>query len=304
MDIRYGGIKGKLTPGHRELKNFQDIRTHFSVEDPNKWAAKSFREGWWDGRHYVISKDGVFLRGLSPLILKYAQSKNVSISEINPHPSIAHRRLTEDLIQQADTETLSEIILQPHQRRMVRSLLQRGGGTVEGVTGCGKTESILLLMKILSSKVSRMIVLVHRSGLMEQSYRRFTVRCPELASLAGMLGDGKRPEESDRVVFCTYQSLKSALDRKNPIVQDLYKNIGAVIIDECHNVSQPSYIKTIEKIPMSCMVYQFSGTPETNDQIRDWTIVGVGGEICERVRRSELESTGFIAYSVAFLREF
>ena len=306
MLIEYKGIYGYLSIERGEETQFNNLRYHFSVDDPNKWASKSFRNGWWDGRHYVMTKSGKFLRGLSSLITDFSIKNHYKLLFKNSYKDTSIQLLAD----KADTESLHDITLAPHQRRMVKSLLQNNGGTVEGVTGSGKTESISLLIKILSTKIDRIFILVHRVGLMDQSYNRFKLRCPELSEYCGMLGDGNRPKESDRFIFSTHQSLSSMLGIStaskiiDETVSNLFQNTGAIIIDECHNVSQTSYIKVMEKIPKKCSIFQFSGTPETNDQIRDWTIIGVGGDVCERVRRKELENSGFIAQAIAFLRQF
>ena len=309
MNLRYEGIYGYVDHLPKEKMAFNALRDHFSIDDPDRWIHESFRKGYWDGKRRVITEKGRFLRGLTTNILKWGKDNGIDVS-CSVMPNQAQSSITKGLRSLSDSETLKGIELADHQRRMVSALLDYGGGTAEGVTGSGKTECITLLMKILSTKINIIFVLVHRIGLMEQSFQRFKVRCPELSVFSGMLGDGKKPKEGSRFVFSTQQSLSSALALKrkgkapNEEIANLWANAGAVIIDECHNVTQDDYITLLETMPDQAGVYQFSGTPETNDQIRDWTITGIGGPIVCRVKRPELEDKGFIAKAVACLRVF
>jgi superfamily II DNA or RNA helicase len=209
----------------------------------------------------------------------------------------------------ADKLHLEGINLAEHQRRMTRALLKHGGGTVEGVTGAGKTESIALLARILSEYTDKILFIVHRIGLMRAARERVVERCPELAPLCGLLGDGERPKESDRFIFSTVQSLSTVLGigkkkkGKDAEMEKLWKKTGAIIVDECHRVVGQAYLKVLSKAP-EVPIYQFSGTPEVDDLIKDWAIIGVGGPIVTRVKRSEMEAIGFIAEAIACVREF
>jgi superfamily II DNA or RNA helicase len=305
MNVTFDGLYGQLNDCNPVTLGA--LRQAFSVDDPDKWASEAYRKKYWDGRHHAITAKGFFLRGLTQTLVEWL-SKNGVQCTYKPYQE-EHRHITASLLADALTVDLEGITLAEHQRRMVSSLLAHGGGTVEGVTGSGKTESIALLMKLLSGELDVIFVLVHRIGLMDQSHKRFCLRCPEFAQYAGMLGDGKRPREEDRFIFSTQQSLSSALGlsargQENEFLVSTWEKAGAVIIDECHNVTQDDYLKLLSTISDKAGVYQFSGTPETNDQLRDWTIVGVGGPIVERVRRPELERKGFIAKAVACLRVF
>jgi superfamily II DNA or RNA helicase len=306
MKIEYDGLYGRITYPNNEAIAYQALRKYFSVLDPDRYAVESFRKGYWDGRYYQITeKGGRFLRGLTTKISDWCKENNIPLQYA--HFNTDHQLLIKGMSDNLDKQSLVGIHLAPHQIRMVKDSLDNFDKTISCVTGGGKTESIALLMKILSTKINIIFVLVHRIGLMEQTYRRFCIRVPELAQYCGMLGDGIRPKSGNRFIFSTQQSLSSVLGLKkgrqpDEEIIELWANCGTVIIDECHNVSQNDYLKLLTTV--SAPIYQFSGTSETKDQFRDWTIEGVAGSIVCNIARKELEEAGFIAKAVALLRLF
>jgi superfamily II DNA or RNA helicase len=307
MRISFHGLYGVLEWEKAEFGLFTRLRETFSVLDPDRFVVEAFRRGFWDGKSHVISKDGKFLRGMAFAIVKETRALGGEIEDYVPYN---REWIAENVpyVYLADKLHLEGINLAEHQRRMTRALLKQGGGTVEGVTGCGKTESITLLARILSEYTDKIFFIVHRIGLMRAARERVIERCPELAPLCGLLGDGERPKESDRLIFSTVQSLSTVLGigkkkAKDSEIEKVWKKAGAIIIDEAHRVAGEMYLKLLSKAP-EAPIYQFSGTPETDDPVRDWAIIGVGGPIVTRVRRSEMEAIGFIAEAVACVREF
>lgn len=306
ISIRYKDHQGFLIPEPSDAVGLNKIKSHFSYLDPSRYMVKSYRNGYWDGYRRMIGSGNSFPKGLIHSIIEFCKKTGISIDDTNL-PEDNHRAIIQGLSDKVYGEQLEGITLADHQKRMVKSLLENGGGIVEGVTGCGKTESISLLIKILSERLDVIFVLVHRIGLMEQSYSRFILRCPELKHLCGMLGDGKKPEPGCRFIFSTQQSLSiqlSSVGDTCDLVRDLWSRVGAVIVDECHNVSQESYQKLLRTSTPNSGLYLFSGTPETDDVMRDWCILGIGGKIVCRVQRPELEQLGFIAKAVACIRIF
>lgn len=307
MRISYHGLFGFLQPTADELPIFEQLREDFSILNESRYMVKSFREGFWDGRTYAIDKHGKFLRGLTDQIVGRARQLGAQV-EYEPYNAV-FKAIDQPLIELADSLDLEGIDLAPHQRRMVRALLKNGGGTVEGVTASGKTESIALLIQILLDVTDTIFFLVHRIQLMTDACERVAERAPDLRRYLGLLGDSKRPYPDTKVFFCTQQSLSIALGlvkgkrTKDAEIATAWKSAGAIIIDECHNVASEAYQKllgTIGEVP----IYGFSGTPETDDPMRDWAVIGVSGPIVTRVKRPELENNGFMAEAIACVREF
>ena len=308
MQISYYGLHGVIQFSKEEFLIFDQLRKYFSVKGDERdlYKVRAFREGYWDGREYMIDKQGKFLRGLTNLIVKKIHELGGEV-EGTPYNQM-WIEVNKPYVHLADELDLNGIELAEHQRRMTRELLRNGGGTVEGVTGCGKTESITLLARILSEYTDTIFFLVHRIGLMRGAMERVTKRCAELAPYCGLLGDTERPKEGDRIIFSTMQSLASVMGlgkrrKKDKAMQALYESAGAIIIDEAHRVTGEIYQKILAKAP-EVPIYQFTGTPEVDDPIKDWTIVGVGGPIVTRVTRPEMEAIGFIAEAIACVREF
>jgi superfamily II DNA or RNA helicase len=307
MHVEYDGIYAKLVHTEAEGVAFNAVRDHFAVLDENRFTIKSFQKKWWDGYHRLIDKNGYFPRGMTESVVHWLKDNGVDCQwapYVQPKPHLAKRALT---------DSLTGIELWDHQRQMAYHLLMRGGGTVEGVTGSGKTESIALVMKLLleDPETDVILCLVHLVGLADQTKRRLEKRSPALKSLCGLLAEGGRPAPHHRIVFATYQSVLSVLGltkskKARPpdeAMVGLLSRTTAIIIDECHHVSNNEYttvLNTLGGVP----VYQFSGTAEVDDPLRDWSIIGAAGPIVYRVGRVELEEKGIIAKAVACLREF
>jgi superfamily II DNA or RNA helicase len=306
MKISYHGIFGVIDYSKEELGLFNRLREVFSVLDPNRFMVEAYRNHWWDGRDHVIDKNGKFLRGISELLVREIHKLGGKV-EYTPYNQI-WMQINSPYIHLADELNLKGIDIAEHQRKMTRELLEHGGGTVEGVTGSGKTEAITLLIRILLEFTDKVFFLVHRIGLMRNAMDRVVERCPELENYCGLLGDLERPDPENRIIFSTAQSLSSVLGiskkkKKDTEMIKLFKEAGAIVIDECHRVSGSQYIKLLSKAP-EVPIYQFSGTPEVDDPVKDWTIMGVGGPIVCRVTRTEMEKIGFIAEAIACVRDF
>lgn len=265
-----------------------------------------FRDGYWDGVSWMIDKNGKFLRGLARAVATEIARMGVPC-DYCPF-ELGWQVAYEDLLPQVDTLQLQGIALMEHQRRMTRELLRNGGGTVEGVTASGKTESISLLVKILIQVSEPVFFIVHRIGLMHGACERVKLRCPELAEYCGVLGDSERPKHTDKIIFSTVQTVASVhgfmkAEHKDNDMVKLWKRAGAVVVDEAHRVSGDQYLRVLRRIE-EAPIFQFTGTPEVDKPIEDWTIQGIGGPIVTRVKRPELEKIGFIAEAIACAREF
>ena len=306
MRINFKGLFGNIEREPSEWAIFKHLREKFSWLNPDRYKIESFRKGYWNGRTYMISEAGAFLRGLASKIVDEARKEGYPV-DYRPYEA-EWAGVAAPYLPLVESLALEGIELAEHQRRMTRELLRAGGGTVEGVTGSGKTESITLLARILLEYTEPVFFLVHRIGLMRGASDRVKLRCPEIADLVGLLGDGERPRPTDKIIFSTVQTLSSIHGFIKGTVRDkdltkLWAKAGAVIIDEAHRVTGDAYLRVLRRVE-EAPIFQFTGTPEVDDPVSDWTIIGIGGPIVTRVKRSEMEKIGFIAEAVAVAREF
>lgn len=306
MRIEFEGIHGVLVPeSASDRVAAHATRNHFRHLDENRYAVKSFRDGFWDGYHYAISKTGKFLKGMARDVSEFLVQEGVEVKPFDIYPSLKKHS------NKVTFDALHGITLWDHQTKIVKSLLESGGGMADSPTGSGKTESISLLVKILleSSKDSVVWFLVHRKGLVNQTCKRFLSRVPEMEGRVGILGDGKKPLEDVEVVFATIQSLSSSLgfrknSKPNPIVETLWAQSGFVVIDECHRIKGKEYETVLETLGGQVPVFGFSGTPEIPNPVENWKILGMCGPIVIRIPREELEEAGLIAHAVACIKPF
>ena len=306
MRIVFKGLFGCIEREPSEWSIFKTLRFRFSWLNPDRFKIDAFRKGYWDGRVHMISEGGQFLRGLASEIVAEARKEGYAV-DYRPYEA-EWAGVAAPYLPLVESLALEGIELAEHQRRMTRELLRAGGGTAEGVTGSGKTESITLLARILLEYTEPVFFLVHRTGLMRGAADRVKMRCPEIADLVGLLGDGERPRPTDKIIFSTVQTLSSIHGFTKGTIRDkdlakLWARAGAVIIDEAHRVTGDAYLRILRRVE-EAPIFQFTGTPEVDDPVSDWMIIGIGGPIVTRVRRSEMEKIGFIAEAVACAREF
>lgn len=99
-------------------------------------------------------------------------------------------------------------------------------------TGSGKTVIFSHLSKSWGTK-SRIVILVHREELVNQTVSKIMMIAPELT--VGIVKAGQNDVLAD-VVVASVQTL-----RKSERMQAV-KNVGLVIVDECHHAAADSYV--------------------------------------------------------------
>lgn len=333
MQITNAGAQAYLVrehPGDEAV--FREVVREYAYLDPSRFMVREYKEKRWDGYRRAVHKDtGCFLAGLTHEISEAVKKHGGTLSSVDHLQGHA-----EDLSHFAHSENIvfekPEWTLYDHQRRLVYHLLKnRGRGIAESVTGSGKTEAISLMAKILLTfypKHRTVFFIVHRKALINQTAQRFMAAVPEFAGVTGILGDGKRPKEGDRIIFSTIPSLaltlgirdgkltqaeikrrtaegkripKASFDKE---VSDLWTNACQVIIDECHRSSGNEYVQVLSALNGQIPICGFSGTPELGNPPADWTMRGLLGHVVCKVPRSEMEGLGIIAKAIACCRVF
>lgn len=101
-------------------------------------------------------------------------------------------------------------------------------------TGAGKTVVFGHLIKqwVELNPGKRVVVLAHTDELVDQAYKKLHAVAPHLK--AGIV-KAARNEVTATVIIASVQSLRSAKRRK------MIKNVGLVIVDECHHAAAKTY---------------------------------------------------------------
>lgn len=168
--------------------------------------------------------------------------------------------------------------LYDYQVRALGELLRYRTGTLEGVTGCGKTCILLAAIERLQTPT---LILTHTKGLMDQMVNR----CKSFL--------GYDPGRAGAGVFDIRDitvGMIQTLSRRN--IDDLADRFGAVLTDETHHVAAGTWVKVVQSF-YSMHRYGFSGTAWRKDGLTPM-ITAVNGRITARITRQDCEEAGKI----------
>lgn len=189
------------------------------------------------------------------------------------------------------TEYKFDGTLSAKQEKVMKELLKNDVGVLCATTGFGKT---VVSAKIISELNTNTLVIVNRNNLLEQWKEKlayfFNIDKKEI----GQIGAGKE-KPNGKLDIASFQSLF-----KKDNLEELVKNYGLVIVDECHHVAAYSFEKVL-KIVRSKYVYGLTATPTRKD---GWhkIIYMQCGDIRARVSNRELKNSKEVEHSVIVKR--
>ena len=133
-----------------------------------------------------------------------------------------------------------QISLRPYQRKFIddiREQMQQGHRRVCGVAPCGSGKTIMTgwMAKEVAENDKRVLFMVHRQELIEQTSKTFY----DLEIDHGIIAAGIQPDYDLPVQVASVQTLVRRLDKVPP--PDL------LICDECHHILASNYMKIIDK---------------------------------------------------------
>ncbi len=168
--------------------------------------------------------------------------------------------------------------LNKKQEKVMEELLKYNIGILCAATGFGKT---VISAKIISKLKINTLILVNRNNLLEQWKDRLSYFLNINKKEIGQIGAGKETLNG-KIDIASFQSLA----RKDNL-EDLVKDYGLVIVDECHHVASYNFEKVLKAI-RSKYVYGLTATPTRKD---GWhkIIYMQCGEIRARVSSRELK---------------
>lgn len=141
------------------------------------------------------------------------------------------------------------------QKEALETLILNDIGVLSAATGFGKT---VIGASIITNKKTNTLILVHRQQLLEQWKERLQSFLSINKKEIGQIGGGK-DNQNGKLDIALIQSLF-----KKDNLEDILKNYGLVIIDECHHVSAFSFEKVLKTIKAK-YVYGLTATPIRSD---------------------------------------
>ena len=137
----------------------------------------------------------------------------------------------------------------------MEELLKHDVGVLCATTGFGKT---VVGAKIISELKPNTLVIVNRNSLLEQWKERLSYFLNINKKEIGQIDSGKE-KTNGKLDVASFQSLF-----KKDNLEELVKNYGLVIVDECHHVAAYSFEKVLKAV-RSKHVYGLTATPTRKD---------------------------------------
>ncbi|TRM13157.1 DEAD/DEAH box helicase [Lentibacillus cibarius] len=152
------------------------------------------------------------------------------------------------------------------QEEAMQKLLRHHTGILSATTGFGKT--VISASMIAKRKVNTLVI-VHRRHLMDQWKERLKVFLKKESGMIGQLGGGKNTV-SGHLDIATIQSLNSG-----GMEQDIIRNYGQIIVDECHHIPAVTFEKVLKKAEAT-YIYGLTATPKRKDGLDRITRMQLG----------------------------
>ena len=168
--------------------------------------------------------------------------------------------------------------LNKKQEKAMNELISYDTGVLCATTGFGKT---VIGANIISKLKTNTLVIVNRNNLLNQWKERLSYFLDIDKKEIGQCGAGKE-SLNEKLDVASFQSLF-----KKDNIEEIVKNYGLVIVDECHHVAAFSFEKVL-KVIRSKYVYGLTATPTRKD---GWhkIIYMQCGDIRVRVSNKELK---------------
>lgn len=266
-----------------EQKLLEKSLTFFDSKAKYSWLYKAKR---WDGKYRLFyKKDKSFPAGLIPII------KN--IFKKNKKEFICEDKRNDNVLVDED-EDISW--LRDYQQEAYDAILKSRNGIIQAGTGAGKTSCAIAIMKTIKHK---WIFFAHKKDLIHQAGKRFKDTTGEEI---GIIGDGKF-ETDKRIIFATFQTLNSALKRKEEEVLKLISETKGIIVDEAHCASAKTFWKIIMLFENAVYRVGLSATPLAKDKKDNVYVMSGLGPVRYKITSKELIERGFLSKPIIEMHE-
>jgi len=236
----------------------------------------------WDGTINLFKKgSGSFPTGLIPEVHKVIKQ----YSEYMKMKYVLEYKDMREFTGQVDMpDKLIDINLRDYQNEAVESFMKSKYGIVKIRTGMGKT---ILASEIIRRTERTTLWIIDRLILAEQTKE---VLEEALGVEVGLITEGNIDLKD--ITICTYQTLTKRFEE---LKTWLNKEVGFVIVDECHKAKSKSIKDICEYCKNSVYRLGLSATP---DLVKEWLEVkGLLGDICYEMKNDDERNKQFLTDS-------
>lgn len=282
MWLRTSNLYTHVTQATEEERTW--IREFLSVRDNQQRFRKNP-----DGKlvMYNLLKD-TFPTGFSSMVVKHGREQGFEVRVLDQRTPPCAFDPT------ADLEWLHHHPATPdeitHQVDAVMAVVKKTRGIVKSPTGSGKTEVICGLVKSLPC---RWLFLVHRSGLMHQTAKRFAARTG--GEECNVVGDSLWEDRGHRFTVATFQTLSIKLAAGDKRAKALLAETEGILIDEAHTLPAATFFRVAMSTPKAYWRVGLSGTPLDRGDRRSILAIAALGQVCFSIESKELIEKGILA---------
>lgn len=220
-----------------------------------------------------------FPTGLLPLVQKAAPEEGFTVDVLDKRGAPLVRDASANLGW-----------LRDYQLTAIDRVQERERGILWMPTGAGKTE---VAAGLTLAYPVRWLFVVHRAGLMDQAARRYELRTK---MPAGRIGEGEWNVPEDTGLVCaTFQTLASALDKKDPRALSLLASAQGLMVDEAHVLPAGTFYRVAMATPNARLRVGLSGTPLARGDNRSTMAIAALGPVIYRIRTELLIERGVLA---------
>ncbi len=207
----------------------------------------------------LVNAEYILPRGFTGDLLRYVQKVGIDhklIDKRTKHPELDYN---------------STIDLREYQSNALSVIAKYHFGVIVSPPGSGKT---VIGIEMIARLKQPALILVHRKELMDQWVERIESFLGIPKKEIGIVGSGKK-KWGEKVTVATIQTLHAMLAD----LPSLVKNIGLVIVDECHHIPANTFGKVIEAFD-SYYMYGLTATPFRKNKDEKLIFYRIGQIIC------------------------
>lgn len=271
--VKYNPVFCYIQNPDDNLKLIRQLDKELKLSVPGAFFAPSYGKTW-DGYTHFITPKGRFLSGLLELVTETCNGLGVGVEVINTPQGLDYDA----------NLCMRGIELRDYQQVAVVKALEAKRGILHLATNAGKTEIATAVINSLKG-AGQALWLTHSLDLAAQTANRIKSR---LDLSVSMTFRGKY-DLTGEVVISTVQTLSRYVGKaEHAEVNCWLEEVPTVILDECHLGSADTWVKVISCCKKAHFRFGLSGTPFTDDKIRNRKLIGITGPVVHQVGNQEL----------------
>jgi len=256
-----------------------------AVRKKDYYFSHLYRSGVWDGRiKFYDSINDRFPTGFLHSVMKLLEVNGASYVLVDRTETLEYD------LSEIKEDMLAGITLRDYQLEAIKKAVQEKRGIIHSATNSGKTEIAAGIIKVLKS--AKALYFVHRKDLLLQTHERLCIRLPGEKIAKLWSPEIPKMDRDARVFVATIQTAYAK--KRTPEIEEILKNVDVLFLDECHVLHSDEWVKVSQECEASYR-YGMSGTPFTDDEVKDARLVANTGRVIYSIKNEQLIATGISA---------